>query len=227
MREELLDRRMLRDAPFVHEQHLVAEPPRLAEVVGRHDHLRSRRIERPDHALDLARRGRVEARGRLVEEQHLRVKRPRPRQRQALLLAAREHARRAVLEMRKPDALERFARDPLALAPADARELQRIRHVGERAAPEQHRPLEHHRLQTAAALAVGIAPRNPARGRREQSVHQAHQHALAGAICAEHDRAGSRFEAHGDAVEDRALAGDEADVAQLQRQDAPVRRHQP
>ena len=78
------------------EQHFVAEPTRLAHVVRHHHDLRSRRVHRHDDALDLVGRAGIEARGRLVEEQHLRVERPRARKREALLLAAREHARRMV-----------------------------------------------------------------------------------------------------------------------------------
>ena len=51
-----------------------------------------------DDLLDRAGGGRIEARRRLVEEQHFGTQRPGARQRHALLLAAREHARRAVGE---------------------------------------------------------------------------------------------------------------------------------
>ena len=46
-----------------------------------------------DDVLDRLGGGRIEARGRLVEKQHLRIARERARQREALLLAAREPAR--------------------------------------------------------------------------------------------------------------------------------------
>src|SRR5258708_20248664 len=89
------------EPPLSEKQDLVAQPPRLAEVVRRHDNFRSRRIEGLDHRFDLACRARVEAGGGLVEEQHLRVQRPGPRERQALLLAAGKHASRPAREVPK------------------------------------------------------------------------------------------------------------------------------
>ena len=116
--EKRLHRRALDQPPLVDEQHLVAEAPRLAEVVRRHDDLGARGVERLDHGLDLARRARIEARGRLVEKQHLRMQRPGAREREALLLAAREHARRPVREVGEPDLAQRLQRERLALGGA-------------------------------------------------------------------------------------------------------------
>ena len=77
-----------------------------------------------DHRFDLARRAGIEVRGRLVEEQHLRMQRPGARQREALLLAAGEHARRPVRESREArprrSAASACARAPRAGTPASA-----------------------------------------------------------------------------------------------------------
>src|SRR5258705_137658 len=58
--------------------------------------------------LDFARRARIKTGSRLVEEQHLGVQRPGARERKPLLLAAGEHTRRPVSEVREPHALECF-----------------------------------------------------------------------------------------------------------------------
>ena len=49
----------------------------------------------------------IEVRGRLVQEQDLGLERPGAREREALLLAAGEHARRPVGEMGEPHLRER------------------------------------------------------------------------------------------------------------------------
>ena len=94
MLEETVHRRALDQPSLVQEQDLVAEAARLGEIVRRHDDLGAGGVERLDDRLDLARRAGIEVRGRLVEEQHLGVQRPGARQREPLLLAAGEHARR-------------------------------------------------------------------------------------------------------------------------------------
>ena len=79
-----------------HEQDLVGEAPCLAEIVSRHHDLGAARMDLVDDALDLARCAGIEVRRRLVEEQHFRRQRPRARERELLLLAAGQYARRAV-----------------------------------------------------------------------------------------------------------------------------------
>jgi hypothetical protein len=91
----------------VDEQDLVGEALRLAEVVRDHHDLGARRVDRAHDPLDLARRARIEVRGRLVEEQDLGLEHPGARERETLLLAARQHARRLVGDRHEPDALER------------------------------------------------------------------------------------------------------------------------
>src|SRR5258708_34200932 len=82
------------EPPLIEKQDLVAQPPRLAEVVRRHDNFRSRRIEGLDHRFDLARRARVEAGGGAVEEQSLRAQRPGPGERESRRLHPEEPASR-------------------------------------------------------------------------------------------------------------------------------------
>ena len=88
----------LDDAAAVQQHDLAGEPPRLAEIVRRHHHLDAARGDRADDVLDRLGGGRIEARGRLVEKQHLRIPGERARERQPLLLAAGELARRPLAE---------------------------------------------------------------------------------------------------------------------------------
>ena len=91
--------------------HAVGERRRLLEVV-RHEH--DRDLQALAHlrelALQAAARHLVHRRERLVEQQHLRVARERPRERDALLLAAGELARQRDLEPAEVDELEQLAR---------------------------------------------------------------------------------------------------------------------
>ena len=137
LRKEFFDRRALDHASLVQVDHLIPQAPRLAEVVGGHHDLGPGAVEGADHGLDLARRGGVETRGGLVEEQHLGMQRPGARQREALLLAAGEDARRAVRDM---------ARGPLRRAPRlrDALGIRRrgdVERVAARSASAERRSI--------------------------------------------------------------------------------------
>ena len=114
--------------PWCRNSDLVAEAPRLrrgcASIITI---VVPARVDRRDDRLDLARRAGIEARRRLVEKQHVGLQRPRAREREALLLAAGQHARRAVARVargrrsRAPRRARRRAR-----AAANARERERI-----------------------------------------------------------------------------------------------------
>ena len=117
------------------------------------------------------------------------MQRPGAREGEALLLAAGEHARRPVREMAQADLVERGEGLRLALHHRDAGNGERIDHVRQRRAAQHHRALEHHRLVAAQARQISLAPAHAARSRLEQAMHQAHQHALAGAVRAQDDRA--------------------------------------
>ena len=145
----------------------------LAEVVGAHHERRAVGGEGGEHALDLLLGRRVEARRRLVEEQHVGRERPGAREREALLLAARERPRRRVAQ--RPEADARAA-PPRARSRArargePARAPARARRAGCCAGREaqQERPLEDHRLHAApscagAARCAGVARRRRAGG---------------------------------------------------------------
>ena len=74
-------------------------------------------MQRDDDAFDFVRRARIEARRRLVQEKDLGAQRPHPRQREPLLLAARQHARGAVRLLVEADLGQRLACAVLARFP--------------------------------------------------------------------------------------------------------------
>src|SRR5215467_479674 len=87
----------------MHEHNLARETPRLAKIVRRHHHLDAARSNGADDVLNRLSRGGIEACGRLVEQQDLRFLGERARERQPLLLAARELARRPAAEPDQAD----------------------------------------------------------------------------------------------------------------------------
>ena len=97
------------------EQDLVAQPLRLPQVVRHHDDLGALGMHRRDDAFDFVRRAGIEIGGRLVEKKNLRPQRPGARQREALLLAARKHARGALGERFEAHRAQRLAGPRLAL----------------------------------------------------------------------------------------------------------------
>ena len=185
---------------------------RLAEVVRGHHHLDAARADLAHDVLDRLGGGGIEAGGRLVEEQKIGVARERARQRQPLLLAARQPARRPALEPADADVGHQLR---------DARCAPRARHVrgGERiadiaggAAPQHGGALEQEgapgrRLkcsrppQVISPLVAGISPM----AARSSVVLPAPFGPISTV-----GRAG--VELQRDAVEDRHLAGEDAHI---------------
>src|SRR5262249_11944311 len=91
--KECVGRAALDHAAALHEHDLAGEAPRFAEIVRRHHHLDPARSNDADDVLDRLGRGRVEARGRLVEQKNLRLLGESARERQPLLLSAGELSR--------------------------------------------------------------------------------------------------------------------------------------
>ena len=81
-------RRALDEAAARQKHDVAGEAARLPDVVRRHHDLHARGRNRTHDVLDALGRGRIEARGRLVEEENFRIARERAGQREALLLAA-------------------------------------------------------------------------------------------------------------------------------------------
>ena len=99
----------LHDAAAVKHDDVAGEPARFAEIMGRHHDLDAAVAHSADDVFHRLGGGRIEARGRLVEKQHRRIARERPRQRQPLLLAAGQPSRGAIGEMTETDQFEQLA----------------------------------------------------------------------------------------------------------------------
>ena len=192
------------------EQHLVAQAPRLAEVVRRHDDLGAGGVEGADQRLDLARRARD--RGSPWARRETAPRAAAPRRARARGAAARRRRARAPAGARdgaRPTspALRMATRVGIG----DAGDLQRVAHVGERRAAQHHRPLEHHRLPASrhsSPLQTIVS-----RGGREQAVHRRISTLLPGAVGAEDD--GAR-----PGLESRAMSG--SMIAAGRRTSAPA-----
>ena len=84
----------------------VAQPLGFLEAVSRQEDRDAALAEPVDQLVDAARGDRVEARGRLVEEEHLRVAQQRPRESDPLAKALRQGAARVVRPVGEVDRLE-------------------------------------------------------------------------------------------------------------------------
>ena len=134
------------DEPLVHEHHVVADLAREVQLV-RDDHHRHPRLGEEAHRREhLADELGVESGRRLVEEHHLRVEAQRTRDRDALLLPARELAREMGRPAQEAHLLERARRAFFGLVAAHAlRRPERERDVAERRqVREEVELLEHH-----------------------------------------------------------------------------------
>ncbi len=195
---------------------VVGKALRLREVVRGHDDGRALRMDAAHDVLDRARRLGVEAGRRLVEEQHLGPQRPRPRQRQPLLLAARQHPRRPRGQRAQAHFGQRVVDAPLRVRAVDAGQRQRVADVRGGRAAQQHRPLEHHRLSPRTRELS--APGDAARRRRHQSVQQPQQRALAGTVGAEDHGSRPRHDRHVDAGQQRHAAANDRGIGTDDRQ---------
>src|SRR5690606_10181504 len=133
--------------------------------------------------------------------------------------AAGEYPRGVLREVRQADALERLARAPLALAPRDTGELERVGDVRERRPAQHHLPLENHGLPARLAAPLRAVPDDAPARRLEQAVAEPHQDALARAVRPENDRARAGLDGERDPIDDGLAAGDEGDLLEPQRKD--------
>src|SRR5882724_595264 len=218
-RKELHRRPLFEQTAAMQEDDLIGKPPRLAEVVCGHDDLRAAQIDGGDDILDGARCRRVQIGRRLVEKEHLRRRRPGAGERQPLLFADRERARRAMGELGEAGVIEHFANPGAPQRPRDALEPEGVVDIGGRRAAQHDRVLEYHGLAPAIAGCTRSAPADGAGGRLQQPVAEAQQQALAGAVGSENDGARTAADRQRDAVDQPLADGLEGEVVKLQRQD--------
>ena len=157
-----------------HHHHAVGEEHRLAGRMG-DEHHGLAPLEPDALQLDVHRLAgeRVERAERLVHQQQRRIVDQRAHQRDALLHAARQLPRVAVLETGQADQRDqRRARAAIMLLAAEPLHVDRQQRVAEHAAPgKQHRRLEHHadvaaRAVDRRAVEQRLAAESPASGRR-------------------------------------------------------------
>src|SRR5438093_2740063 len=215
------------------EERQPVEPLRLVHVMGGDDDGGALRGEPADDAPEQAPRGRVHARGRLVEEQDARVVKRGAPEAEALLLAAREHGDDPAGDLLELHPLERpsHAGGELALQPVDpAVEAQVLLDREVAIEPEGLRHVADDGLDPLG-LAGDVDPADRGRplGRREQAAQHADGRGLARAVGAEdaEDLAGGDVER--DAVHRREVAEALGEALDLDGR-VPVRpepRHRP
>src|SRR6185312_1532235 len=206
------------------EDDFTADTSGLPEIVRGHHDLHAAGGNCPDDVLDCFCSRRIEARGRLVEEQHGRIARQGARERETLLLATRQSPRRTRPQIFEPDELEQFGCSLLPIRAEDVRSLERIAYVAGRAAPEHDRALEHDgavRRRHRFAAAPGYAAARD----RDKSHRDTQQRGLAGAVRSDQDCRRSGSEDEGNPVEDRRCTGEDSGFYEHDRQVGNRRAH--
>src|SRR6516164_1593876 len=222
--KECVGRAALDHASAMHEHDLAGEAPRLAEVMRRHHHLDPARSNDADDVLDRLGRGRVEARGRLVEQENLRLFGESARERQPLLLAAGELSRRPAAEAAEADDSDEFVDAGSAIRARHAGGRERITDVAGGAAAEHRRALEH----DGAMRRLGSRTASPGHASTHgcnRAHEQAQQRGLARAVRSDQHGGPAGSEGEGDAVEDGHATGGEADLVEHNRQIGNGRAH--
>ena len=148
-RPELVGRRDLREPPLPEDRDAVAELERLADVVRDVDDRQREPLEQlPQVGLEPPPERAVERAERLVEEEHLRARRERAGERDALCLAARE------------------GRHVTPFGPREADELERLGHARGRARAQGARRPSARSRRSRRRRGAGRAPRPGRRARR-------------------------------------------------------------
>jgi hypothetical protein len=174
----------LEDGAVIHEQHAVGGVARETHLVAHHHHCHAALAQVAHHAEHRAHELRIERAGRLVEQHHARLERDRPRDRDALLLAAGKLAGRVAGAVGEAHARQRGAAQLVGFGARFSGHLaQRERDVAERrhVRVEVER-LEHHADALARAVDVGArieqvdaVDHDAARGRLLEPVEAAQQ----------------------------------------------------
>src|SRR6516165_2211384 len=215
--KENLGRTVLDHAAAMHEHDLAGEPLGLAEIVGRHYHFDAAHGHSANDVLDCLGCGRIEARGRLVQKENVRLLGKRARERQPLLLAAGKLSCRPAAEAAEADQGAELIQAPVARSARHAGGRERVADVAGGAAAKHHRALKHDGASRGRHL-LASAPAHPPARRRDQAYSQTQQRSLAGAVRADDDRGRSSRKLERDALQERHVAGDGADILEHDRQ---------
>ena len=179
-----------------------------------------------DDVLDRLGGGGIEARGRLVEKQHLRIARERARQRQPLLLAAGQPPRRPVGRGRRGRPARAIRRCARARSRA-ARRRRAARSGRWRRRCAAAWPGAGTRWRAASAATLSRPPQvTRPRERRDQAHRDAQQRGLAGAVRADQHGRRARRERRARCGRGSSTAPrDDADVVEHDRQIGGGRAH--
>src|SRR6185437_11250818 len=142
-REEIVSRGFLDHTAAVKQHDVAADAPGLPEIVRGHDDFHAAGGDFSDDVLDRFGRGRIEARGRLIEEQYCGIARQRAGEREPLLLAPRQAPRWTRTKPAETDELEQHGRPLFPFGAGYVRGIERIAYIARRTAPEHDRALEH------------------------------------------------------------------------------------
>src|SRR5499433_2467844 len=197
--KENLGRTVLDHAAAMHEHDLAGEPLGFAEIVGRHYHFDAAHGHSANDVLDCLGCGRIEARGRLVQKENVRLLGKRARERQPLLLAAGKLSCRPAAEA---DQGAELIQAPVARSALHAGGRERVADVAGGAAAKHHRALKHDGASRGRHLLASAPAHSPAR-RRDQAHGQTQQRSLAGAVRADDDRGRSSRKLERDALQER------------------------
>ena len=206
------------DPPGMEEDEVVAEPPCLPDIVRDQHDGDAAFMRLPYLPFDRVGRGRIEARRRLVQEQHPRFASQRAGDRQALLLASGQHARGLGGQTPQPCPLDRFRFPAARSAPRTRRTASAKR----RLARTDRRSMTG-RWNTIACPRRPSRSRGPspppdlARGRPDQAVQQPQQQALSGAVGPHDHGAATGPEVDVDVVDEPLAAGIEAQAPGLKK----------
>lgn len=200
------------------EDHVVAEPPGLTDVMGDEHDGDSGSMRLPDELFDCMGRGGIQACRRFVEEQDARRAGERTGDRKALLFARGQHACRAVRQIEESRPFERLRFPGRAFRSADPAHRQREAKVGKNRPPQHDRTLENHGLAAPAPAIEGATlPQHLARGRSDQAVQQPEEQALARAV-GPHDHGAAVGPDFGvDAIDEPLSTGVETNASSLQK----------
>src|SRR5262245_42287287 len=139
------------------------------------------------------------------------------RERQPLLLAAGKLSCRPAAEAAEADQGAELIQAPVARSARHAGGRERVADVAGGAAAKHHRALKHDGASRGRHLLASAPAHPPARG-RDQAHGQTQQRSLAGAVWADDDRGRSSRKLERDALQERHVAGDGADILEHDRQ---------
>jgi len=197
--------------PVLHNGHLVAHDEGLVLIVGDDDRGRPERSQQgPDLGLQLDAQLHVQRLEGLVQQQHPRARRQRPRDGDSLLLAARQGVGHALLEAGEVDHLQHLAHPRAAVGSA----AEPVGHV-----PTHREVWEQRALLAEQADAPGFRRHVHARTRQQalthvhlpavgdvEARHDAHERRLAATAGTQQGEGSPALDAQIDAVQDLRLA---------------------